>query len=232
MGREPDSARAPCGHKSCHMPGKKGRFRTRCALPATERDLSGSPWHGGIRDTRRKFVPMPCPCKLSSCLSIDPPKHFFIFFHPILLYSSHTLIIIHGFIYLLAYNATRSILSLPTSVTCKHDDWTVHIFPFKEDVVFFMQSAALLAAVTLISFIPLRHLIDYVFGQNYYPTHLWPKGLCLLAAGVAVWIIGRLTNRACRGNKSAPVRTVFMIKMEYWGIAFALVAVFILVIGL
>ncbi len=98
--------------------------------------------------------------------------------------------------------------------------------------MFFMQSAALLAAVTLISFFPLRHLISYIFGQNYYSTHLWPKGLCLLVAGIVVWIVGRQVNRACRENRSAPVRTVFLIKMEYWGIAFAVVAVFILFMGL
>ncbi len=98
--------------------------------------------------------------------------------------------------------------------------------------MFFMQSAALLAAVTLISYFPLRHLIDFIFGPNYYLSHLWPKGLCLLAAGIAVWIIGRRINRACREKRTAPVRTVFMVKMEYWGIAFAVVAVFILFIGL
>ncbi len=107
----------------------------------------------------------------------------------------------------------------------------VHIFPIKEDVVFFMQSAALLVAVTLISFFPLRHAIDFLFGKNYYSAHLWPKGLCLLVAGIVVWIIGRHSNRASRENRKAPVRTVFLIKMEYWGIAFAVVAVFLIFIG-
>jgi hypothetical protein len=98
--------------------------------------------------------------------------------------------------------------------------------------VFFMQSAALLVAVTLISFFPIQLAIDYLLGQKYYSTHLWPKGLCLLAAGIVVWLIGRHSNRASREYRSAPVRTVFLIKMEYWGIAFAIVAVFILFLGL
>jgi hypothetical protein len=94
-----------------------------------------------------------------------------------------------------------------------------------------MQSAALLVAVTLISFFPIRHVIEYLLGPNYYSTHLWPKGLCLMAAGIIVWLVGRHSNRACRESKNAPARTVFFIKMEYWGIAYAVVAVFLFFIG-
>lgn len=97
--------------------------------------------------------------------------------------------------------------------------------------MFFLQSAALLAAVTLISFIPLRHLIDLLFGENYYFSHLWPKGVCLLVAGIFVWAIGRRYNKASRENKSAPVRTFLFLRLEYWGIAFAVIAVFMILLG-
>ncbi len=97
--------------------------------------------------------------------------------------------------------------------------------------MFLLQSAALLAAVTLISFIPLRHLIDLLFGRNYYHSHLWPKGLCLLVAGLLVWVIGRCYNRAARENRCAPVRTFLFIKMEYWGIVFIIAAVFLMLLG-
>ena len=60
--------------------------------------------------------------------------------------------------------------------------------------MFFLQSAALMAAVTLISFIPLRHLIDLFLGNNYFFSHLWTKGLGLLIAGTLVWAIGRQYN--------------------------------------
>ena len=97
--------------------------------------------------------------------------------------------------------------------------------------MFFLQSAALMAAVTLISFIPLRHLIDVLLGNNYFFSHLWTKGLGLLIAGTLLWAIGRQYNKASRGNRSAPVRTFLFVKMEYWGIAFAVVAVFMLILG-
>ncbi len=97
--------------------------------------------------------------------------------------------------------------------------------------MFFLQSAALLAAVTLISFVPLRHLIDLLFGKNYYFNNLWPKGMCLLVAGALVWAIGRQYNKATREKKSAPVRTFLLVRFEYWGIAFAIVAVFVILLG-
>jgi hypothetical protein len=97
--------------------------------------------------------------------------------------------------------------------------------------VFFLQSAALMAAVTLISFIPLRHLIDFLLGNNYYYNHLWPKGLGLLIAGTLVWTIGRQYNKGSREKKSAPVRTFLFVKLEYWGLVFAVAAVFMLILG-
>ncbi|HET6421764.1 MAG TPA: hypothetical protein VFG19_16525 [Geobacteraceae bacterium] len=97
--------------------------------------------------------------------------------------------------------------------------------------MFFLQSAALLAAVTLISFFPLRHLIDFLLGKNYFSGHMWPKGVFLLIAGILVWAIGRRYNRATRENKSAPVRTFLFVRFEYWGIAFAIVAVFMILLG-
>ncbi len=97
--------------------------------------------------------------------------------------------------------------------------------------MFFLQGAALLAAVTLITFIPLRHVIDFLCGKDYYNAHSWPKGLCLLVAGVFVWVIGRHYNRASRQSRFAPVRTFLFIRMEYWGVAFAVVAVFLILLG-
>jgi hypothetical protein len=59
---------------------------------------------------------------------------------------------------------------------------------------------------------------------------MWPKGLCFLVAGLFVWILGRYYNRGARVKRSAPVRTFLLLKMEYWGVAFAIIAVILILL--
>ncbi len=97
--------------------------------------------------------------------------------------------------------------------------------------MFFAQSAGFMLAVALIVYIPLRQLIDFIFGRDYSHLHAWPKGLCLLVAGMIIWFVGRYMNRASRTNKYAPVHTFLLIKMEYWGFVCAIYAVYQFFIG-
>ena len=96
--------------------------------------------------------------------------------------------------------------------------------------MFFLQGPAILAAVTLITFVPLKHLIDLLCGKNYYNAHLWPKGLCLLVAVFFVWVLGKHYNKASRDKGCAPVRTFVSAKMGYWGVAFTVIAVIMILL--
>ncbi len=95
----------------------------------------------------------------------------------------------------------------------------------------FFQGAGIIVILALILFIPTRYLINLILGNNYYAAHTWPKGLCFLVTGAVVWIIGMYLNHDSKKNEFAPVHTFMFLKMEYWGIAYAVIALFIFVIG-
>jgi hypothetical protein len=96
--------------------------------------------------------------------------------------------------------------------------------------MFFLQGPAILAAVTLITFVPLKHLIDLLFGENYFHAHIWPKGFCLLIAVFIAWVLGRYYYSTPRENRHTPVRTLLFGKMGYWGVSFTVITVILILL--
>jgi hypothetical protein len=79
------------------------------------------------------------------------------------------------------------------------------------------RGAGLVVVFALAAFIPLCYAINYVYGKDYYQSHAWPKGFCLLITGALVWCIGKYLNRKAKKRYGEAFHYFMFVKMEYWG---------------
>jgi hypothetical protein len=87
------------------------------------------------------------------------------------------------------------------------------------------RGAGMLVVFALTVFIPLCYGINFIFGKEYYQAHAWPKGFCCLVVGALVWSIGKHLNREAKEKQGEAVHYFMSIKMEYWGIVYAVFGV-------
>lgn len=70
-------------------------------------------------------------------------------------------------------------------------------------------------------------------NNNYYQQHSWPVTISLILAGIICWFLGKYLNRPQNGRvyidkesgkevQLRKVHTLFFIKIEYWGIIYAI----------
>ncbi len=97
----------------------------------------------------------------------------------------------------------------------------------KNEALMIFQGAGIFVLLALAIFIPFGYLVDLFLGPDYYRSHVWPKSLCLILSGAVVWFIGKSLNEESNENEFAPIHSFMFLKMEYWGVVFAAIALLI-----
>jgi hypothetical protein len=92
------------------------------------------------------------------------------------------------------------------------------------------QGTGIIVLLALAIFIPFGYLVDLLLGPDYFRSHNWPKSLCLILSGAVVWLVGRSFNEESKENEFAPIHSFMFLKMEYWGVVFAAIALLIFIL--